>query len=92
VRVPESEVTSLGSAIFAFLACGVFQSVEEAQRALCPKFRTVEPDAREAAVYESLFAIYRQLYFALGRPDSEAVGAGGVLPSLRKIAAEVRCA
>jgi L-ribulokinase len=92
VRVPESEVTSLGSAIFAFLACGAFQSVEEAQRALCPKFRTVEPDAREAAVYESLFAIYRKLYFALGRPDSEAVGAGGVLPSLRKIAAEVRCA
>jgi L-ribulokinase len=90
VRVPESEVTSLGSAIFAFLACGAFQSVEEAQRALCPKFRTVEPDAREAAVYESLFAIYRKLYFALGRPDSGAVGAGGVLPSLRKIAAEVR--
>ena len=92
VRVPESEVTSLGSAIFAFLACGAFQTVEEAQRALCPKFRTVEPDAREAAVYDSLFAIYRKLYFALGRPDSEAVGAGGVLPSLRKIAAEVRCA
>jgi L-ribulokinase len=92
VRVPESEVTSLGSAIFAFLACGAFQSVEEAQRALCPKFRTVEPDAREAAVYESLFSIYRKLYFALGQPASEAVSAGGVLPSLRKIAAEVRSA
>ena len=91
VLVPESEVTSLGSAIFAFLACGAFQSVEEAQRALCPKFRTVEPDPREAAVYDDLFAIYRRLYFALGQPGSEAVSVGDVLPSLRKIAAEVRC-
>ncbi len=88
VLVPESEVTSLGSAIFAFLACGAFQTVEEAQQALCPKFRTVEPDAREAAVYEKLFALYKKLYFALGRQASETAAMGDVLPSLRRIAAE----
>jgi L-ribulokinase len=89
VLVPESEVTSLGSAIFAFLACGGFRTVEEAQRALCPKFRTVAPDPREAAVYERLFPLYKKLYFGLGRPGAEAVAIGDVLPSLRKIAAGV---
>ena len=36
VLVPERPITSLGSAIFAFLAAGTFATIEEAQRALCP--------------------------------------------------------
>ncbi len=90
VLVPESEVTSLGSAIFAFLAAGTFKSIEEAQQALCPRFRTVEPDPRENAVYEKLFALYRKVYFGLGNPASEPAAIGDVLPQLRKIAAGVR--
>ena len=39
VLVPEGDVTSLGSAIFAFLAAGAFQTIEEAQDALCPAYR-----------------------------------------------------
>src|SRR5205085_10353439 len=31
VLVPQSDVTSLGSAIFAFLAAGAFNTIEEAQ-------------------------------------------------------------
>jgi L-ribulokinase len=89
VLVPESDLTSLGSAIFALLACGAFRTVEEAQQALCPKFRTVAPDPRAAAVYEELFPLYRKLYFGLGRPGAEAVAIGDVLPALRKIAAGV---
>jgi L-ribulokinase len=85
VLVPESEVTSLGSAIFAFLAAGVFGSIEEAQNALCPSYRTVEPDAAEAAVYEELYPLFRKLYFAFGKPGSEPVSAGDVLPELRRI-------
>ena len=46
VLVPESDVTSLGSAIFAFLAAGAFKTVEEAQDALCPEHRTVEARRR----------------------------------------------
>ena len=88
VLVPESEVTSLGSAIFAFLACGAFRTVEEAQEALCPKFRTVAPDAREAAVYDKLFPLFKKLYFGFGRAASEPAAIGDVLPSLRRIAAE----
>jgi len=90
VLVPETPITSLGSAIFAFMACGEFESIDAAQKALCPKYRTVEPDPRDVATYERLYAIYRELYFAMGRPESEPVAVGGVLPTLRAIAAEVR--
>ena len=44
VLVPAGDVTSLGSAIFAFLASGDFPSVEEAQAALCPPCETFLPD------------------------------------------------
>ena len=90
ILVPQGDVTSLGSAIFAFLAAGTFQSVEEAQSALCPSYKTVQPDARSAAVYQELFPIYRRLYFAMGQRNSEAIELGGVLPALRRIAAEAR--
>ena len=90
ILVPQSEVTSLGSAIFAFLAAGTFQTVEEAQDALCPSYKTVAPDARSAAIYEELFSIFRRLYFAMGRKDAEAIEMGGVLPELRRVAAQVR--
>src|SRR4051794_10250844 len=55
VLVPAGDTTSLGSAIFAFLAAGTFRTVEEAQRALCPAYTTIEPDARSARIYEDLF-------------------------------------
>ena len=90
ILVPQSDVTSLGSAIFAFLAAGTFKTVEEAQDALCPSYKTVPPDARSAAIYEELFPIYRRLYFAMGRKDADAIEIGGVLPALRRIAAQAR--
>jgi L-ribulokinase len=62
--------------------------VEEAQGALCPSYQTVQPDARSAAIYQELFPIYRRLYFGMGRQNAEAVEIGGVLPALRRIAAE----
>ncbi|HVX67623.1 MAG TPA: FGGY-family carbohydrate kinase, partial [Bryobacteraceae bacterium] len=90
VLVPESEVTSLGSAVFAFLAAGTFRTVEEAQERLCPKYRVIEPDAREHAVYERLFDLYRSVYFALGKPDAPAAALGRVLPELRAIRSAIR--
>jgi L-ribulokinase len=86
ILVPQGDVTSLGSAIFAFLAAGTFQTVEQAQDALCPCYRTVEPDPESTAVYRELFPIYRQLYFAMGRQNAEPAQIGGVLPTLRRIA------
>jgi L-ribulokinase len=88
VLVPKTDVTSLGSAIFAFLAAGTFKTVDEAQDTVCPEYRTVEPDPASAKVYEELYQLYRKLYFAFGRGSSDAISAGDVLPALRRIATE----
>ncbi len=90
VLVPQAEVTSLGSAIFAFLAAGTFPTIEKAQEALCPSYREIKPDPGQSRVYERLFPLFRKLYFALGRTDSESIAAGDVLPELRRVAAGVR--
>jgi L-ribulokinase len=90
ILVPQGDVTSLGSAIFAFLAAGAFSSIEEAQKALVPQHRVYEPQLESAAVYDELYAIYERLYFGFGKRQSLAVELGDVLPELRKIATEAR--
>src|SRR4029078_258156 len=90
VLVPETEVTSLGAAIFALLAAGEYASIEEAQAKLCPRYRIVKPDPREAAVYEDLYRNYKKLYFGFGRNEPGTSQVGDVLPSLRKIASASR--
>lgn len=90
VLVPESDITSLGSAIFAFLAAGTFSSIEEAQDKLCPRYRSVEPEAEGARVYRELYEIYKKLYFGFGNCGAGAMQVGDVLPTLRQIAAESR--
>src|SRR5437868_5585369 len=73
ILVPKGDVTSLGSAIFAFLAAGSFRTIEEAQDALCPGYLTVEPQPTAAETYRELYALYRKLYFAFGDRKSAAV-------------------
>ena len=90
VLVPERPVTSLGSALFAFLAAGTFPTLEAAQRALCVPFRVIEPQRDVVATCEKLFTMYRDLYFSLGSPESAPVALGYVLPELRSIASVVR--
>jgi L-ribulokinase len=90
VLVPVGIPTSLGSGIFALLAAGTYKSVEEAQAAVCLPFRTVEPEAESVAVYEKLYRLYRDVYFALGSRDAAPIALGEVLPELRKIAASVQ--
>ena len=72
ILVPSKDTTSLGSAIFAFLAAGAFKSVEEAQAALSPGYRVIEPSAGGARVYEELFPKFRELYFSLGQAHGTA--------------------
>jgi len=90
ILVPQAEVTSLGSAIFAFLAAGVYRTIEDAQAALCPGYEVVTPDPGQAATYDTLFGLYRKLYFAFGRKSSGTADVGEVLPTLRAVAAKVR--
>jgi L-ribulokinase len=90
ILVPQGDVTSLGSAIFAFLAAKAFPSIEAAQSELCPSFRMYVPDKASVTVYEELFRLYRRLYFSLGVKKSESLAIGDVLPQLRRIADRVR--
>jgi L-ribulokinase len=90
ILVPQGEVTSLGSAMFAFLAAGTFQTIEEAQAALCPGYTVVNPDPSAVAIYADLYPMYRELYFSFGSLTSQAVELGQVLPALRRIAAQAR--
>lgn len=90
ILVPQGDVTSLGSAIFAFLAAGAFQTLEEAQAALVPPHKVYNPDEKAAFVYNELYEIYRRLYFGFGQRGSEPVSLGEVLPELRRIAAAAR--
>lgn len=90
VLVPSGIPTSLGSGIFALLAAGIYKTIEEAQKAVCLPLRTIEPDRRVVGIYERLFALYKDVYFALGQRHAPPMALGRVLPELREIAAEVR--
>ena len=82
ILVPNGDVTSLGSAIFAFLAAGTFKTVEEAQDALCTGYRIVEPEPSAVSIYQDLYPLFRKLYFSFGQ--------GSELRELRTIAANAR--
>jgi len=87
--IPKSDVNSLGSAIFAALAAGAFRSLEDAQDALCPEYRVVEPDpkplkrTRSFTLYIANFTCFRQ--FERTRHFRRRI-----LPTLRRVAAAAR--
>jgi L-ribulokinase len=83
VLVPQSSVTSLGSAIFAFLAAGTFKTIEEAQDKICPPFRIYDPDPTEQGIYDDLYRLFSRLYFAFGEKTADMAD---VLPALISIA------
>lgn len=90
ILVPQGNVTSLGSAIFAFLAANAFPSIDAAQEALCPPHRIFTPQPESAAIYDQLYPLYKRLYYAFGIKNSAPVSIGDILPELRKIAARAR--
>jgi L-ribulokinase len=77
-------VVSLGSAIFAFLAAGTFKTVDEAQDKICPAHKVYDPESNAQKVYDQLYPLYRDLYFALGEPGKNPLGS--VLPTLIRVA------
>jgi L-ribulokinase len=85
VLVPSSKVTGVGSAIFAFLAAGVFKTVDEAQQKICPKYTVYNPKPEDQKVYDELYELYRRLYFDFGKPSGES-RFGDVLPKLIRVA------
>src|SRR5437899_2355546 len=81
--VPAGNVVSLGSAIFAFLAAGVFKSVEEAQDKICPQYKVFQPQVSAKGIYDKLYAFYSKIYFAFGRRQSADFG--NLLPGLSQL-------
>ena len=87
VLVPVGDVTGLGAAAFAFLTAGIFTSLEDAQKALCPPYRVYEPQAEAQPVYEELFDCFKRLYLALGKKEPFSCDLTAVLPTVRRLAA-----
>ena len=85
VLVPSSKVTGLGSAIFAFLAAGIFKTIDEAQRKVCPAYTVFQPQPETQNIYNELYDLYRRIYFDFGRPSGKSAF-GEVLPKLIHIA------
>jgi len=83
VLVPRKSVVGLGSAIFAFLAAGVFRTVEEAQDRICPGFQVFTPQPEAQSVYHGLFEWYREIYFAFGAGRDACFGR--ILPGLMNL-------
>ena len=86
VLVPDRTPTSIGSGIFAQLAAGIFATVEEAQDRMCPGYKVYQPRPESATVYEPLYALFRQVYFAFGDSSAAPVDLSSVLRTLRELA------
>jgi hypothetical protein len=61
-------VTSLGSAIFAFLAAGTFKTIEDAQKKICPSHRVFEPDNPSSVFTKSCIRSTASFIFPLAIP------------------------
>jgi xylulokinase len=60
-----SEAACLGAAMLAGVAAGEFRSLDEATAALVRVTETFDPQPAEAARYDEMFGLYRELYPAL---------------------------
>lgn len=66
VEVPSvEEGPSYGAAILAMVACGYYESVEEATAKLIKVKQTVNPDESAVSDYEKRYGIFKELYPAL---------------------------
>ena len=73
VHVPAStEVPARGSALFGAVAGGAFDNIGAAIAATRPgTARTYTPDPQARAVYDEVYAVYREVYETLGRTQVE---------------------
>ncbi len=90
VLVPDATPTSIGSGIFAQVAAGIFASVEEAQAKMCPGHTVYAPEPDAVTVYEELYLLYREVYFAFGQRSDAPADLSGVLRTLREVASRAR--
>lgn len=83
VIVPDGVPTGLGSCMVASVAAGAFDTIEQAQTALCLPSRSVTPKPENVALYENLFEMYSDVYFAFG--EGRPADLGRILPRLKQM-------
>jgi L-ribulokinase len=83
VVVPDGVPTGLGSCMAASVAAGTFNTIAEAQQALCLPLRVVEPQPEHVERYDHLFTLYRDVYFGFG--EGRPADFGRILPELKKL-------
>jgi L-ribulokinase len=71
MKVAHSDQTcALGAAMFGAVAAGAFDSLQDAQKAVCRTRETVyQPDLAAHVVYAELYTLYRTLHDAFGTPE-----------------------
>lgn len=65
LNITESSDSSLGSAMLAGIACGVFSSPEEAVAKCIKPIKTVTPNPENTEKYREIFTIYKKIHDAL---------------------------
>jgi L-ribulokinase len=86
VLVPDGIPTGFGAGIFAGLAAGFYPDAAAAQAALCLPFKTTQPRPETRAVYDRLYGMFKQAYFAFGTGQA-APNLGEILPYLKQLSA-----
>jgi L-ribulokinase len=86
VLVPDGIPTGFGAGIFAGLAAGFYPDAAAAQAAICLPFKTIEPRPQIRAVYDRLYGMFKQAYFAFGTGQA-APNLGEILPYLKQLSA-----
>ena len=86
VLVPDGVPTGFGAGIFAGLAAGFYPDVAAAQATMCLPFKTYEPRPESRAVYDRLYGLFKQAYFAFGS-SQPAPALGEILPYLKQLGA-----
>ena len=65
LRITESADSSLGSAMLAGIACGVFKSAEEAVKVCIKEVDTVVPNPENTEKYKKVYKEYKKIHDAL---------------------------
>lgn len=63
--VNAKETGCLGAAMYAGIACGIYESGADAVKRAVSVIKTFEPDAEKSAEYESIFKVWKKAYLAL---------------------------
>ncbi len=87
-----SQTCALGAAMFGGVVGGVYKKVEDAQAKMTGTAPTVyRPNKKAVAVYEKLYALYRQLHDAFGNvPQKQPPQMGKIMKELIAIRDAVR--